>query len=67
MSKGLEISFEVADGITLAILKNHHEYLKEETKAHLENGEWLHPEDLANNIKLIHAMELLIPYFGGEI
>jgi hypothetical protein len=67
MAKGLKIPFEVADGITLACLKNHHKYLKEETKAHLEKGQWLHPDDLANNIKFIHAMELLIPYFGGEV
>ena len=67
MSKGLEISFEVADGITLATLQSQYEYLKEETRAHLEDGQYLHPEDLGNNIKLCHALELLIPYFGGEL
>jgi hypothetical protein len=66
MGKGLEISFEVADGITLATLTNQRDYLKEEMRLHLEEGEWLHPEDLANSVKLIAAMDLLIPYFGGK-
>ena len=67
MSKGLEIPFEVADGICLAVLKDQYGYLKEETRAHLEDGQYLHPEDLANNVKLCHALELLIPYFGGDL
>ena len=67
MSKGLEIPFEVADGITLSTLQDQYKYLKEETRAHLQDGKWLHPEDLSNNIKLMAAMEVLIHYFGGEI
>jgi hypothetical protein len=67
MGKGLEISFEVADGITLANLTNQRDYLKEEMRLHLEEGQWLHPEDLGNSVKLIAAMELLIPYYGGKV
>jgi hypothetical protein len=67
MTKGLVIPFEVADGITLAALKDQHKYLKEETRLHLEEGQWLHPEDLAKNRQLIPALELLIPYYGGEL
>lgn len=67
MSKGLEIPFAVADGITLACLKDQHQYLKEETRAHLEEGKWLHPNDLGINIKLINALELLINYYGDEV
>ena len=67
MNKGIEIPFEIADGITLASLKDQHRYLKEETRLHLEEGEWLHPEDLGKNFQLIHALELLIPYYGGEL
>ena len=67
MSKGLKIPFEVADGITLASLKDQHTYLKEETRLHLEEGKWLHAEDLAKNVRLIAALELLIPYYGGEL
>lgn len=67
MSKGLEIPFEIADMITLSSLKDQLGYLKEETRLHLEEGAWLHPEDLGKNIHLIKAMELLIPYYGGEL
>ena len=67
MSKGLEIPYEVADGITLASMIDQHGYLKEETRAHLEDGAYLHPDDLGNNIKLIAALELLIAYYGGEV
>ena len=67
MSKGLEIPYEVADGITLASLTDQHGYLKEETRAHLEDGAYLHPDDLGNNIRLIAALELLIAYYGGEV
>lgn len=67
MNKGLEIPYEVADGITLACLKDQFNYLKEETRAHLEEGKYLHPEDLGNNVKLLAALELLIPYYGGEV
>jgi hypothetical protein len=67
MNKGLEIPFEVADGIALASLKDQYKYLKKETKLHLKEGKYLHPEDLAKNIQLISALELLIPYYGGTL
>jgi len=67
MSKGLEIPYEVADGITLAALIDQYGYLKEETRAHLEDGAYLHGDDLGNNIRLIAALELLIKYYGGEV
>lgn len=67
MSKGLKIPYEVADGITLASLKDQHKYLKEETRLHLEEGQWLHPEDLGKNVQIINALELLIPYYGGHL
>jgi hypothetical protein len=40
------------------------EQRKKELDDYKEGG-WLHPEDVANNIKLISALELLIPYYGG--
>jgi hypothetical protein len=64
--KGIEIPFEVADGIVVASLKEHIEYLKEEVRAHVEEGKYLHPDDYHNSMtKLIPAMELLIGYYGG--
>ena len=65
--KNLEIPFEVADGIVLASLQNQISYLKEEIRAHVEEGAYLHPEDYHNSmVNLIPAMELLIDYYGGQ-
>ena len=65
---GLEIPFEVADGITLACLKDQLRYLKEEIRLHVEDGQYLHPEDYHTSMtQLIPALELLIPYYGGEL
>ena len=63
----LEIPFEVADGIVLASLKNHIGYLREEIRAHVEEGAYLHPEDYHNSmVNLIPAMETIIDYYGGQ-
>jgi hypothetical protein len=40
------------------------EDLKKEIK-NFKKGEYLHPEDVASNIKLIEAMDLVIKYYGG--
>lgn len=79
--KGLTIDFETADRITLACLKDQLEYLRKDVKWYEADGEkkaklekkwgykpYVHPEDYATNkAKLIPALELLIPYYGGEI
>lgn len=68
MIKGLTIPFEVADGIVLASLQEHLGFLKEEVRAHVEEGAYLHPEDYHNSMtKLIPALELLINYYGGDV
>ena len=67
-TSGLLIPFEVADGITLATLKEQLTYLSEEVRSHLEEGKYMHPEDYHNSMtKLIPALETLIPYFGGTL
>jgi hypothetical protein len=63
--KGLQLSYEAADQITVCLLKDHREYLKKELKQ-FEEGGYLHPEDVANNIKLVAAMDLILKYFGEE-
>jgi hypothetical protein len=66
--KNMSIPYEVADGITLACLKDNLEYLREEIRLHVEEGAYLHPEDYHNSMtKYIPALELLIPYYGGSI
>lgn len=63
----LEIPWEVADGIVVASLKNQIAYLKEEIRAHVEEGAYLHPEDYHNSmVNLIPAMERIIDYYGGQ-
>jgi hypothetical protein len=42
-------------------------YTKTELKSHIEEGTYLHPEDVAKNHQLIYALELLIPFYGGEL
>ena len=73
-ASGLEIPFEVADGIVLASLQSQRRYLKTELKNWEKNpktdnnpeGVWLHPEDVVNNTVLIRAMGEIIRYYGGE-
>jgi hypothetical protein len=65
MSKGkLEIDFETADRIVLLALKEQRKYLKKEL-AQFKKGEYLHPEDVVNNTRLVQAMDLVIKYYGG--
>ena len=66
MSRGLEIDYDTADRITLLVLKDQLKYLRKDLEDFKE-GKWLHPEDVTNNIKLIAALELLIPYYGGTV
>jgi hypothetical protein len=71
---GLEIPYEVVDGIVLAALKDQREYLRTELKQWEDNprtdlnptGYWLHPEDVVKNNILIRSMDDIIKYYGGE-
>lgn len=65
MSKGkLEIDFETADRIAIIVLKEQRQYLKKELKD-FKKGEWLHPEDVVNNTRVIDALDTVIKHFGG--
>ncbi len=65
MSKGkLEIDFETADRIVLLALKEQRKYLKKEL-AQFKKGEYLHPDDVVNNTRLVQAMDMVIKYYGG--
>jgi hypothetical protein len=64
MSSGLTLDYDIADKITLLSLQDQLKYLRKELEDYKE-GEWLHPEDVVNNTKIIAALELLIPYYGG--
>ena len=60
----LEIDFETADRITVICLKEQRKYLKKELKR-FEKGEYLHPEDVVNNTRMIQALDQVINYYGG--
>jgi hypothetical protein len=68
MTKGLSIPHDVADGITLTVLQDHHNLLTTELKKHKEGGSWMHPDDVKKNEdEIIPALETLIEYFGGDV
>ena len=60
-----KLDYEVVDAIVLKELKRHRKMLKKQLKDHLENGAWLHPNDVVQNAKLIDAMSEIIEYSGG--
>jgi len=65
------IDGETADRITSLNLKEYRAYLKKELKQWKKNpktdsnpdGYWLHPEDVAGNIRTIEALDLIISHF----
>lgn len=63
MRKGLEIDFDTADRITVITLKEQRKYLKKELKD-FNKGEYLHPEDVVNNTRVIQALDVVIKHFG---
>jgi len=65
MSRKLEIDMDTAEKITLLSLQDHYGYLKEELRAHIEDGKYLHEEDVANHHQLIYCLKKVIAYYGG--
>jgi len=65
------IDGETADRITSLNLKDYRAYLKKELKQWKKNpkteanpdGYWLHPGDVAGNIRTIEALDLIISHF----
>jgi hypothetical protein len=64
MSKKIEIDSETADRIALVTLKEQRRYLKKEL-SQFKKGEYLHPEDVVLNTRLVQALDLVIKYYGG--
>jgi hypothetical protein len=73
-AQGLTIPFELADAITVTCLKEQRDYLKSELKQWKKNpktdanptGYWLHPEDVGRNEIMIHHLDAVIAYYGGD-
>ena len=65
------IDGETADRITALTLRDYRAYLKKELKHWKKNpktdsnpdGYWLHPEDVAGNIRAIEALDLIISHY----
>jgi hypothetical protein len=64
VSKKIEIDSETADRIALVTLKEQRQYLKKEL-AQFKKGEYLHPEDVVLNTRLVQALDLVIKHYGG--
>lgn len=62
MAKKIELDGDTADRITVLNLKEYRAYLKKELKD-FKTGEFLHPDDVALNIKTIEALDLIIKQF----
>jgi hypothetical protein len=60
--KQLTIDSETADRITVLTLKNYAKYLRKELKE-FKKGEYLHPEDVAGNIRRVEAIEFILKDF----
>lgn len=65
--KKFEISYECADAITLANLKQARDYHKAELKKHYQSPTyWIHADDQVMYRKLIKAMDYLIKNYYGN-
>lgn len=60
--KGLAIDKETADRIAVLVLKDYAKYLRKELKQ-FKKGDYLHPEDVAGNIRRIEAIEFILKDF----
>lgn len=63
MSRQIDISGEIADGITVLNLKEHRDYLAKELEGY-ENGQWLHPDDVVMSKQTVAAIDAVLEYFG---
>lgn len=64
-SSGLTIDFDTADRIAVLVLKDYRKLLQKELDDY-ESGEYLHPDDVAGNVKRIGALNLIIADFSTE-
>jgi hypothetical protein len=73
-ARKLELDGEAADRITVLNLIDYRAYLKTELNLWKKNprsdtnpdGYWLHPDDVAGNIKAIEALNVIIKHFGEK-
>lgn len=61
------IDIETAQRITRLDLTEWRDYLQSEIDDHIENGTWLHPEDLPKNREYIYCINTILEAYGGEL
>ena len=69
----ITLDSDTADHITVLNLKEYRSYLKKELAEWKKNprtdtnpaGQWLHPEDVVNNTRVIQALDVVIKHFGN--
>lgn len=69
----MKLDNEIVDRIVVNALKDQRKYLRKELKRYGKNplsgsnpnGVWMHPDDVAKSHEYIHALDLLINYYGG--
>jgi hypothetical protein len=59
----LPIDKETADKLTVMNLTDYRDYLKKELKQ-FSKGEYLHPEDVEHNTKMIEALNFVLKDFS---
>lgn len=65
MQTGLALDYETADKITILNLIDARSCLQKELDDY-EDGAWLHPEDVAYNLKMVKALSAVIKHYGAE-
>jgi coproporphyrinogen III oxidase-like Fe-S oxidoreductase len=67
MPGGLTIDYETADRITILTLQEQLQSIKEDLRKHLEEGKYMHPEDMSNAYVHIPQLESIIKYFSVSV
>ncbi len=65
MRNGLTLDFDTADKITMLVMQDQLKGLRMELAEFQDRKKRFNLEDVVNTAKIIAALELLIPYYGG--
>jgi len=63
--EGITIDWETADRITCANLIEHRSMIKEHLEGWMNNGQYMHADDVVSNKERMDAFNVLIKYFGS--
>lgn len=62
-----EIPEEVADGITRKSLEDHYQMSKERLDKWYDGEQWMHRDDIDEEVILMQHLKAIIEYFGGSV